>query len=373
MTRLRDLDLAVGSLPTGELNAITDVAGVQVGHATIVRGEGPLRVGEGPVRTGVTVVETRPGSPREEPVFAGAATLNGNGELTGLEWVRESGLLSGPVALTNTHSVGVVRDTLALDEANRVGRDMLWVMPVVGETFDGVLNDVNGGHVTAEHVRAARAAAASGPVPEGNVGGGTGMICHEFKGGIGTSSRLVEGPDGPWTVGVLVQANYGARDQLRVDGLPVGRHIPTSEIPSPFAAFAPAGPPRGAGSIILVTATDAPLLPDQCRRLALRSFVGLSRAGGYGQDGSGDIAIAFSTGNRPPAEIYDPQLVPWTFEATSVPHQRITQLLLATVEAAEEAILNALLQAETMTGRDGVTAHALTAERLLEALAAARR
>jgi D-aminopeptidase len=359
VTRLRDLGLTVGGLSVGGHNAVTDVAGVEVGHATIIRGDA--------VRTGVTVVETRPDSPRDEPVFAGVFTLNGNGEFTGLEWVRESGLLAGPVALTNTHSVGVVRDTLAVDEAKQADVKLFWGLSAVAETYDGVLNDINGQHVTAEHVRAARAAAASGPVTEGNVGGGTGMICHEFKGGIGTSSRVVDGPDRPWTVGVLVQANYGARDQLRVDGRPVGRNVPTSEIPSPFDAVRPSSPP-GSGSIIIVVATDAPLLPDQCRRLAVRSFVGLSRAGGYGQDGSGDIAIAFSTANHPPAELYDEQRIPWTFQATSVPHQRITPLLLATVEATEEAILNALLQAETMTGRHGVTAHALTGERLLEAL-----
>jgi D-aminopeptidase len=359
MTRLRELGLTVGSMDVGEHNAITDVAGVEVGHATIIRGDD--------VRTGVTVVETRPGSPRDEPVFAGAFTLNGNGEFTGLEWVRESGLLAGPVALTNTHSVGVVRDTLAVDEAKRAAVKMFWGLPAVAETYDGVLNDINGQHVTAEHVHAARAAAAPGPVAEGNVGGGTGMICHEFKGGIGTASRVIDGGEAPWTVGVLVQANYGARDQLRVDGRPVGRSVPTSELPSPFDAVR-AWPPRGSGSIIIVVATDAPLLPDQCRRLAVRSFVGLSRAGGYGQDGSGDIAIAFSTANHPPAELYDEERVPWTFEVTSVPHQRITPLLLATVEATEEAILNALLQAETMTGRGGITAHALTGERLLQAL-----
>jgi D-aminopeptidase len=355
----------------GEHNAITDVSGVHVGHATIIQGEGPLRVGEGPVRTGITVIETRPGSPREQPVFAGTATLNGNGEFTGLEWVRESGLLAGPIALTNTHSVGVVRDTLAVDAAIQAPVKMFWGLPAVAETYDGVLNDINGQHVTPEHVRAARAAAAPGPVSEGNVGGGTGMICHEFKGGIGTSSRFVDCGDGRWTVGVLVQANYGARDQLRVDGWPVGRYVPTTEIPSPFAALAPA-PLRGAGSIIIVVATDAPLFPDQCRRLAVRSFAGLARAGGYGQDGSGDIAIAFSTGNNPPPELYDDERVPWTFQAMSVPHQWLTPLLLATVEATEEAIVNALLQAGTMSGRDGLTAYALTPSRLLDALRAAR-
>ena len=367
MPRLRDLGLSVGTLPTGELNAITDVAGVQVGHATVIHGDGDLRVGEGPARTGVTVVETRPGSPRTEPVFAGSFTLNGNGEFTGLEWVREAGVLSGPIALTNTHSVGIVRDTLAVDDASRAGLDKLWALPTVAETYDGILNDTNGQHVTAEHVRAARRAAASGPVAEGNVGGGTGMICHEFKGGIGTASRKVPAGEGSWTVGVLVQANYGAREHLRLDGWPVGRHLPKSEIPSPFVT--PLGsPPAGSGSIIIVVATDAPLLPDQCRRLAVRSCVGLSRVGGFGGDSSGDIAFAFSTFNRPPPELYDDSVVPWSFDVTSVPHQRMNSLMLAAADATEEAILNAMLQAETMTGRDGNTAHALTGERLLEAL-----
>ncbi len=219
--RTRDAGIVVGELPPGPNNAITDVEGVRVGHATIVRGEGPLVVGEGPVRTGVTVVCPREGLTRDEPVFAGPHRLNGNGEMTGLEWIRESGLLTTPVAITNTHSVGVVRDALIAAELEaRTDEDIYWCMPVVAETFDGVLSDINGQHVTADHLREALTDASGGPVEEGSVGGGTGMICHEFKGGIGTASRRLADEDGGWTVGALVQANYGIRSALRVDGAP---------------------------------------------------------------------------------------------------------------------------------------------------------
>ena len=233
MTRARDLDIHIGRMEPGPLNAITDVAGVRVGHTTLIRGDGPLRVGEGPVRTGVTVVIPHDGDIWTEPVFAGTHRLNGNGELTGLEWIRENGMLAGAIGITNTHSVGTVRDALieAGARAHRM-RDSIWALPTVGETYDGGLNDINGFHVQPEHVHAALADASAGPVAEGNVGGGTGMICHEFKGGIGTASRRAA----DWTVGVLVQANYGARDLLRIDGVPVGRGIPTSEVPSAWDA-----------------------------------------------------------------------------------------------------------------------------------------
>ena len=229
--RARDLGIQIGLGTPGPLNTITDVAGVAVGHTTLIRGDGPLVVGEGPVRTGVTVVCPR-GTARAEPVFAGAHRLNGNGELTGLEWVRELGMLTTPIAITNTHSVGVVRD--ALVAASIDGDDASWSLPVVGETFDGLLNDINGFHVRADHLHAALAAAAGGPVHEGTVGGGTGMVCHEFKGGIGTASRVIDEAAGGYTVGVLVQANYGKRDWLRIDGVRVGEAIPTSEVPSPY-------------------------------------------------------------------------------------------------------------------------------------------
>jgi len=268
--RLRDLGPVIGEGRPGPANAITDVPGVRVGHVTLIAGDGPLVVGRGPVRTGVTVVLPHDGDLAIEPVFAGAHRLNGNGEMTGLEWIRESGLLTSPVALTNTSSVGVVRDALVALEAR--GRDpdtVAWALPVVAETWDGRLNDIDGMHVLAEHVEAA-VAAARGPdgttVAEGNVGGGTGMVCHGFKGGIGTSSRVVEVGGASFTLGALVQANYGKRARLRLDGVPIGPAIPTSDVPSPWDAPVArrpgAVPHEGAGSIIVLVATDAPLLPD---------------------------------------------------------------------------------------------------------------
>jgi D-aminopeptidase len=337
--RARELGIALGSLPLGEWNAITDVAGISVGHTTLVEGDS--------VRTGVTVV-----LPGEEPLFAGAHRLNGNGELTGLEWVRESGMLTTPVGLTNTHSVGVVRDAIVAAARAARGRSGAWSLPVVGETWDGVLNDVDGMHVRPEHVTAALEDASAGPVAEGNVGGGTGMICHGFKGGIGTSSRVVEEADGA-VVGVLVQANYGRRWRLRVDGVPVGEEIPVGDVPAPGA---PAG--AGGGSIIGLVATDAPLLPGQCERLAQRAGLGVARMGGVGEDSSGDLFLAFSTGNRGLGDPAGP--VPLRM----LPNERMTPLFDAVVEATEEAIVNALCAAETMTGRDGATAHALPLERL---------
>jgi D-aminopeptidase len=357
--RLRDLGLSVGTLEPGEHNAITDVPGVQVGHTTLIAGEGALEVGSGPVRTGVTVIRPVPGHARATPVPAGTATLNGNGELTGLEWVRESGLLTTPIAITNTHSVGVVRDALVADDI-RQADGLYWSMPVVGETYDGVLNDINGLHVKAEHVQAALASAAGGPVQEGSVGGGTGMICHGFKGGIGTSSRRV----GPFVVAALVQANHGVREDLRVDGFPVGRLLGADVVPVP--SLTPM--PPGSGSIIIVIATNAPLLGDQCRRLALRGYVGMSRAGGGTSDRSGDIAIAFSTGaaGRIPPEYVTLAEDAWSMPF--VPHQALSPFFAAASDATEEAILNAMLQSPTMIGRDGITAHGLEADLLLGAL-----
>ena len=241
--RARDLGIRIGLLPPGPLNAITDVAGVRVGHTTLISGDGPLVVGQGPIRTGVTVILPG-GEPFAESFMAGCHRLNGNGELTGLEWVRESGMLTTPIAITNTHSVGVVRDALISAAIARGPRDGEWSLPVVGETYDGRLNDMDGQHVRPEHVAAALDAASDGPVPEGNVGGGTGMICHEFKGGIGTASRVVAAEDGGWTVGVLVQANYGLRERLTLGGIPVGRAIPTTEVPSAWDD--PMAPAEGA-------------------------------------------------------------------------------------------------------------------------------
>jgi D-aminopeptidase len=330
---------------------------VRVGHETLVEGDS--------VRTGVTVIYPHEGNPWDEPVFAGSHRLNGNGELTGLEWVRESGLLTSPVGLTNTHSVGVVRDALiaAESEARGNGRPF-WSLPVVGETWDGTLNDINGQHVRPEHVRAAIAAAAPGPVAEGNVGGGTGMICHDFKGGIGTASRIVEAVGGH-VVGVLVQANYGRRERLRVDGVPVGSEIPLTEVPG---TKDPA--PAPGGSIIVVVATSAPLLADQCERLAQRAGLGIGRMGGVGENSSGDIFLCFATGNRGlPAGDHAAE-IPLTMPLTMVPGQHMTPLFDAVVEATEEAILNALCAAETMTGLGGTVVHELPAERLQEVMAA---
>jgi D-aminopeptidase len=369
--RARDLGIRIGDLAPGPNGAITDVEGVRVGHSTIVRGEGPLVVGEGPVRTGVTVVCPREGLARDEPVFAGSHRFNGNGEMTGLEWIREAGTLATPVAITNTHSVGVVRDALVTAEMEaRADEEDYWCLPVVAETYDGILNDINGQHVTADHVREALAAASAGPVKEGSVGGGTGMICHEFKGGIGTASRRLPEAEGGWTVGALVQANYGRRSMLRVDGAPVGRVLSTERVPSPFEDREETLP-AGTGSIIVVLATDAPLLPTQCDRLAKRADIGLGRMGGGLDDGSGDIFLAFATGNRgiPRAGLSE---APSTVPLKMVSNEYMTPLFHAAAEATEEAILNALLAAGNMTGRDGVKAHGLTPELLLGALDEAR-
>jgi D-aminopeptidase len=372
--RARDLGIRIGRMTPGERNAITDVAGVRVGHATIISGDGPLQVGHGPVRTGVTVVVPHAGDIWTEPLFAGCHRLNGAGELTGLEWVRESGLLGGAIGLTNTHSVGIVRDALVAQAVKAHGpRETFWSLPVVGETYDGALNDINGFHVRASHVSDALRAARSGPVVEGNVGGGTGMICHEFKGGIGTASRLTEGEAGEgWTVGVLVQANYGIRELLRVDGVPVGAAIARDEVPSPWGqvrALDAGGGPE-AGSIIAIVATDAPLLPHQCVRLAQRVSLGLARMGSYAAHGSGDLFLAFATGNRDLSSHAGEDDPRPTVQLRMVADAAISPLLEATVEATEEAIVNALLAAETMTGRDGITAHALDPNRLLAVMRA---
>lgn len=371
--RARELGIAVGTGTPGPLNAITDVAGVRVGHTTLIRGDGPLVPGTGPVRTGVTVVLPPPERIWERPVFAGCHTLNGNGELTGLEWIREAGLLATPIGLTTTPSVGVVRDALASWEARQRGYDPgSWALPVVGETWDGRLNDANGGHVTSQHVFDALAAAAGGPVQEGNAGGGTGMICHGFKGGIGTASRIVDDGQGRYAVGVLVQANHGSRARFTVNGVPAGELIGPDRVPLPESAPAPGAAAlfrhEGAGSIIGVVATDAPLLPHQCRRLAQRAVIGIARLGALGEHYSGDMFLAFATGNEgiPGDHVQQPPaLVPLVM----LPDARITGLFGAVAEATEEAVLNALLAARTMTGRDGITAHQLPAGDLVAALA----
>ncbi|HEY6933896.1 MAG TPA: P1 family peptidase [Marmoricola sp.] len=354
--RLRELGLAIGTLPPGPHNAITDVAGVRVGHTTVVEGES--------VRTGVTAVLPHDGPVWTEPVFAGFHRLNGNGEVTGIHWVAEAGLLLSPVALTNTHSVGVVRDALVALEIEELpaGREA-WALPVVGETWDGVLNDVDGLHVTAGHAQAAYRSAAAGPVTEGSVGGGTGMICHEFKGGIGTSSRVLPADAGGYTVGVLVQANHGRRERLSVDGAPVGRVITRDVVPVPESE----APPE-AGSIIVVVATDAPLLPLQLNRLAQRAGLGVARTGGVGENSSGDMFLAFATGNRGLPADHHPGPTLLTTPVTMLANRCLTPLFDAVVEATEEAIVNALLAAGTMTGFRGHVAHGLDGAMLVEAV-----
>ncbi|HET8548035.1 MAG TPA: P1 family peptidase, partial [Bryobacteraceae bacterium] len=323
-TRARDLGVPFTGTP-GPLNAITDIAGLKVGHTTLIRGDGALRVGEGPVRTGVTVILPRANDPAD-PVFAGWFSLNGNGEMTGTTWVEESGLMEGPFAITNTHSVGVVRDALIDWLVNRRAMQQPFALPVVAETYDGYLNDINGFHVKPEHVREALDRAASGEVPEGNVGGGTGMNCYGFKGGIGTSSRRLPPPAGAYTVGVLVQANFGRRDQLMIAGVPVGREIGCDRVPC--LARAPAAPASSAGrdgSIIVALATDAPLLPQQLKRLARRVSLGIARTGATSGNSSGDIFIALSTANAGAGRATDAAKV------TMLPNARMDPLFDAAV------------------------------------------
>ncbi len=357
--RARDLGIPLEGTP-GTLNAITDVEGVLVGHTTLIEGDGALEVGRGPVRTGVTVVLPR--GRRYDPVFAASYALNGNGEMTGTIWIEESGFLEGPIAITNTHSVGVARDAVIAWEVKNqiydpVAPGIYWALPVVAETYDGVLNDVNGFHVRSEHVFMALDEANSGKVPEGSVGGGTGMICHGFKGGIGTASRKLSDEAGGFTTGALVQANYGARRNFTVAGVPVGREL--TELPVENHNNAE---PPGTGSIIVVVATDAPLLPHQLKRLARRIPLGIGRVGGLGENTSGDIFIAFSTANAGAAKRHT------TVDLRMLSNESINPLFEATVQATEEAILNALVTAKTMVGINGNTAYALPHERLREIL-----
>ncbi len=353
--RARDLGVPFDGTP-GPLNAITDVAGVTVGHTTLISGQGKLEVGKGPVRTGVTAVFPRGKDVDDTGVFAGWWSLNGNGEMTGTTWVEESGLLIGPVMITNTHSVGVVRDAvIQWTVAHRkVGPDDdWWSLPVVAETWDGWLNDINGFHVKPEHVFHAIETSHGGPVEEGAVGGGTGMVCNGFKGGIGTSSRKLSMKDGGYTVGVLVQCNYGSRQNFRVAGIPVGREIPSED---PYA-FAPDDITER-GSIIVIVATDAPLLPHQLKRLARRVSLGLGRNGSISGNGSGDIFIAFSTAN-PGAAAVDR-----TVDLKMLPNDLLNPVFEATVEATEESVINAMIAAESMTGIDNHHVGALPHEQL---------
>jgi L-aminopeptidase/D-esterase-like protein len=350
--RARDLGIPFDG-KTGALNAITDVKGVEVGHKTLISGEGKLQVGVGPVRTGVTAILPR-GKNFTDQVFAGWFTLNGNGEMTGTTWVEDSGFLDGPVMITNTHSVGVVRDAVIAWRVKKAPPDeqgYWWSLPVVAETWDGYLNDVNGFHVKPEHVFHALDTAHGGAVEEGNVGGGTGMVCHEFKGGIGTSSRVVSLKEGSYTVGVLVQCNYGLRDELRIAGVPAGREIPGNKVWS-----------GDTGSIIVVVATDAPLIPTQLKRVARRVSLGMGRNGSFSGDGSGDIFIAFSTANAGAAGTKG------LHQITMLPNEDLDSIFLATVQATEEAVINALVAAQTMTGVNNHTAIALPHNKVQEIL-----
>lgn len=350
--RARDLGVPFDGTP-GPNNAITDVKGVEVGHTTLISGDGKLVVGQGPVRTGVTAIHPR-GKTSNDAVFAAWFTLNGNGEMTGTTWVDDSGFLNGPVLITNTHSVGIVRDAVISWKVKHGSPDMegyWWSLPVVAETWDGYLNDINGFHVKPEDAWHALDSAHSGPVEEGNVGGGTGMICNEFKGGIGTSSRVLDAKAGGYTVGVLVQCNYGSREQLRVAGINVGREIPEHTVWQ-----------KDVGSIIVVVATDAPLIPTQLRRIAKKVSLGLGRDGSYSGDGSGDIFIAFSTAN--------PGAVGTTgiHQISMLPNDSLDPVFLATVQATEEAVINAMIAADTMTGINDHTVIALPHDRLREVL-----
>ena len=349
--RARDLGIAFEGTP-GPLNSITDVKGVEVGYQTLIRGEGKLQIGVGPVRTGVTAIFPR-GKSGVDPVFAGWFTENGNGEMTGTTWVDESGFLYGPVMITNTHSVGVVRDTVIdweLKHGTPVPLEDWWSLPVVAETWDGDLNDINGFHVKPEDANAAMQDAHSGPIAEGNVGGGTGMICFEFKGGTGTSSRKLPDTFGDYTVGVLVQCNFGARRLLRIAGVPVGYEIPLD-------THRP-----DVGSIIVVVATDAPLLPHQLKRIARRVTLGLGRLGSISGNGSGDIFIAFSTANA------NAGLATRSSNVQMLANDQMDSLFEATVQATEEAVVNAMIAAKTMTGINGHTVEALPHDRLCEVL-----
>ncbi len=339
-SRLRDLGISIGRYIPGPYNAITDVPGVLVGHTTLIRDEPRI------ARTGVTVIVPREGEIWNDNAYAGFHALNGCGEMTGTHWIQESGLLSSPIAITCTHQVGTAHLAL-MKYGHKWDMRQVGALPVVAETWDGYLNDAYAFHVTEEDVTRALASAASGVPQEGCVGGGTGMICYDFKGGIGTASRVAKTESGTYTVGALVQANHGDRALLKLDGVPIGREIPASHTPEPW------NEPPEMSSIIIVIATDAPLLAHQCNRLAQRATVGLARTGGIGTNGSGDIFLAFATGNHIDGD--GDKL----YEVKSLPGHHMNELIEATVEAVEEAIWNVLTAAETTTGFQGHTAHAI--------------
>jgi len=371
--RARDLGIPFDGIP-GKYNAITDVAGVEVGHTTLIEGSGKLEKGKGPVRTGVTAIF--PAGKKYSPVFANWHTLNGNGDMTGTHWITESGFLETPVLITNTSSVGTVRDAALkwMDEHHYydTSQGQFWYSyPVVAETWDGVLNDINGFHVKPEHVQQALEKASSGPVEEGAVGGGTGMICHGFKGGIGTSSRIIDKRLGGYTVGVLVQANYGSRSQLTIAGVPVGKELADTLQVKIFEPPSAQNKPDGyrvynelmeQGSIIVVVATDAPLLPHQLKRIAQRVSLGIGKCGGIGGNGSGDIFIAFSTTNK--------NAFSRTKETTATifSNDQMGALFSATIQATEEAIINALAAGQTMKGINDNTVYGLPHETVIKIL-----
>ena len=349
--RLRDLGIALGQLPAGPLNAITDVAGVSVGVSTIIRDQPHA------ARSGVTAIWPS-SSVFTDFLPAGFHSFNGNGEMTGTIWLAEQGLLASPICITNTHAVGVVRDAI-VQLASKRKIELAWHLPVTAETFDGWLSDAEHFPVTSDDAIAALESAKSGAVPEGNVGGGTGMICHEFKGGTGTASRRLSADLGGWTVGALVQANYGMRNLLRCGHAPVGLEITDDVVPVPEREIKPKA---DQGSIIVVLATDAPLLPIQCQRLARRATTGLAWVGGFGSNSSGDIFLAFSTGNHVPIKS------PMT-NLRMLGMDQCTPLFQAAAEATEEAIWNAMIAAETMTGWQGRTVHAIPHQLLQQACA----
>ena len=356
-SRARDLGFHFDGSP-GPLNAITDVSGVQVGHTTLIEGEGKLVQGKGPIRTGVTAILPRGDRSLDDPCFAGWSSLNGNGEMTGTTWVEESGFAEGPIMITNTHSVGIVRDAVISWRASQGSADARgywWSLPIVAETWDGLLNDINGFHVKEKHAHEAIRNAKGGPVEEGNVGGGTGMVCHSFKGGIGTASRVVTIKNQDYTLGVLFQANYGDRKNLTIAGVPVGKEITDLMPRDSYEQIH-----EGDGSIIVVIATDAPLLAHQMKRLARRVPMGVGKVGGYGHDGSGDIFIAFSTANSNVA------FSDGTVNVEMLPNWMMSPLFEATVQAVEEAIVNTLVAAETMEGINNNKVWALPHDRLIQ-------
>jgi D-aminopeptidase len=349
--RLRDLGITIGGLPPGPHNAISDVPGVWVGHTTLIHDQPRV------ARTGVTVILPREGNIWQDNAFAGFFSFNGTGEMTGIHWLEESGMLCYPIALTNTHQVGTVHEAL-LAYGQETGKTSFSALPVVAETWDGLLNDLDAFHVKKEHVIQAIESAGPGPVTEGNVGGGTGMICHDFKGGIGSASRLVSCPAGDYTVGALVQANHGDRADLRIDGVPVGRELGYDKVPNPWLSLR-----QTPSSILVIVATDAPLIPAQCQRLAKRATLGMARVGGMGHNWSGDLFLAFATGNHLPDSTQT------HYEIKMLLHRHLNVFFEAVAEAVEEAILNALTAAETTTGYKGRTVHALPLDDLQQIMA----